>query len=58
MIFHPVMLKYEGKQIFSFGSIPEVGEKQKTKKEKESMCQLRFRPPPQVKHASRLDQFI
>ena len=34
-IFFLVMPKYWGKQIFSHGSFPEVGEKQKAQKEKE-----------------------
>ena len=47
-----------------FLSIPEVGEKQKAQKKKkrrtkkvgENNGKLRFRPPPQVAHVSRLDQ--
>ena len=34
-IYLLVMPKYWGKQIFSFGSFPEVGQKQKTQREKE-----------------------
>ena len=33
-IYLPVMPKYWGKQIFSLGSFPEVGHKQKTEREK------------------------
>ena len=56
------MPKCGGKLIFSHGSFPEVGEKQKAYKKKkkkkvgENNGQLRFRPPPRVAHASRLDQ--
>ena len=39
------MPKYWGKQIFSHGSFPEVGEKQKKKVGKNN-GQLRFIPPP------------
>ena len=52
------MPKYWGKQIFSHGSFPKVGEKQKTwkrKKEKESRWKqwpASLRPPPRVAHAS------
>ena len=40
-------------------SIPVVGEKQKKRKKKkigENNGELRFRPPPRLAHASRLDQ--
>ena len=74
------MPKYWGKQIFSLGTFPEVGQKQSSdgnnngqlhianatsggackatwaKKLDENKGQLRFCPPPQVEHASRLDQ--
>ena len=55
------MQKYGGKQNFSHGSFPEVGEKQKAEKKKKKKVgknngQLRFRPPPRAAHASRLDQ--
>ena len=57
------MPKYWGKQNFSHGSFLEVGEKQKAQKKKkkknkvgENNGQLRFRSPPNVAHASRLDE--
>ena len=56
------MLKYWGKQNFSPGSLPEVGQKQKTEKEKEerklviAMAYYALRTPPRVAHASRLGQ--
>ena len=42
---------------------PEVGEKQWVERDKKKRVivnngQLRFRPPPQVEHASCLDQFL
>ena len=54
------MPKYGGKQIFSLGSFPKVGQKQKTerkKREKErpkvgnNNGQLRIATPPRVAHA-------
>ena len=54
------MPKYWGKQIFSLGSFPEVGQKQKTEKKKEKKerpkvgnnnGQLRIATPPWVGHA-------
>ena len=52
------MLKYWGKQIFSLGSFPEVGQKQKMERERErrpkvgnNNGQLRIARPPQVAHA-------
>ena len=54
------MPKYWGKQIFSLGSFPEVGQKQKAekkkkKKERPKVCnnngQLRIATPPKVAHA-------
>ena len=55
------MLKYGGKQIFSHGSFPEVGEKQnaekkKKKKVEENNGQLRFCPTPRMAHTNRLDK--
>ena len=52
------MPKYWGKQIFTHGRFPEVGEKQKAeKKEKGEKSRWKqwpasLRPPPQVVHAS------
>ena len=53
------MTKYWGKHIFSLGSFPKVGQKQKTaKKEREKRPkdgnnngQLRIATPPRVAHA-------
>ena len=52
------MPKYWGKQIFSLGSFPEVGQKQKMeKKEKEerklviTMASYALQTPPRVAHA-------
>ena len=53
------MPKYWGKQIFSPGRFPEVGQKQKTEKKKReerlkfgnNYGQLRIATPPQVAHA-------
>ena len=63
------MPKYWGKQIFTHGSFPEVGQRQKTekkinererKKERAKVGnnngQLRIATPPRVAHASRLGQ--
>ena len=49
------MPKHGGRGNFSFGSIPEKGT---GKKVSENNGQLRFRPPPQVEHASCLDQYV
>ena len=53
---HPVVVpKYWGKQIFSFGILPEVGQKQKTEKREQERPkvgnnngQLRIATPPRV----------
>ena len=54
------MPKYWGKQIFTHGSFPEVGQKQKTEREKRKKerlndgnnnGQLRIATPPRVAHA-------
>ena len=51
------MPKYWGKQIFSLGRFPEVGQKQKTEKREErpkvgnNIGQLRIATPPRVAHA-------
>ena len=54
------MPKYWGKQIFTHGRFPEVGQKQKTEREKErrerlndgnNNGQLRIAMPPWVVHA-------
>ena len=53
------MPKYWGKQIFSLGRFPEVGQKQKTEREKEkerlndgnNNGQLCIATPPQMAHA-------
>ena len=50
------MPKYWGKQIFSLGRFPEVGQKQKTEKREErpkvsnNNGQLRIATPPRVAH--------
>ena len=49
------MPKYWGKQIFSLGRFPEVGQKQKTEKKEgpkvgNNNGQLRIATPPQVAH--------
>ena len=58
--------KILGKHIFSLGSFPEVGQKQKTEKKKErkkerlnngnNNGQLRIAMPPRLAHVSRLGQ--
>ena len=54
------MPKYWGKQIFTHGSFPEVGQKQKTERKKRERerpkvgnnnGQLRIATPPRVAHA-------
>ena len=51
------MPKYWGKQIFSLGRFPEVGQKEKTEKERKrpkvgnNNGQLRIATPPRVAHA-------
>ena len=58
-IFLLVMPKYWGKQNFSHGSFPEVGEKQKKKKKKkvgENNGQLRFVRHHVWRTQARLDQ--
>ena len=61
------MPKYWGKQIFTHGSFPKVGQKQKTEREKErererrakvgnNNGQLCIAKPPRVAHASCLGQ--
>ena len=53
------MPKYWGKQIFSLGRFPEVGQKQKTERERKkerpqvgnNNGQLRIATPPRVVHA-------
>ena len=46
------MPKYWGKQIFSHGSFPKVGQKQKTEKKVGNIKgQLRIATPPRVAHA-------
>ena len=51
------MAKYWGKQIFTHGSFPEVGQKQKTEREERrpkvgnNNGQLRIATPPRVAHA-------
>ena len=53
------MPKYWGKQMFTDGSFPEVGQKQRTKREREKKrandgnnnSQLRIATPPLVAHA-------
>ena len=52
------MPKYWGKQIFSLGSFPEVGQNQKTEKKERKRAkegnnngQLRIATPPCVAHA-------
>ena len=59
------MPKYWGKQIFTHGRFPDVGQKQKTEKRKRranvciiTMASYALRTPPQVAHASRLGQFV
>ena len=61
-----VMPKYRGKQIFTHGSFPEVGQKQKTERKREkkkkrekkrkrtmviTMASYALQTPPQVAHA-------
>ena len=51
------MPKYWGKQIFTYGSFSEAGQKQKTERERERgrirdrNGQIRIASPPQVAHA-------
>ena len=54
------MPKYWGKQIFSLGSFPEAGQKQKTEKKEErerdcklviTMASYALQAPPRVAHA-------
>ena len=65
-IYLLVMPKYWGKQIFTHGSFPEVGQKQKTerkrKKERRAKVgnnngQLRIATPTRVAHLGLLGQF-
>ena len=56
------MPKYWGKQIFSLGSFPKEGQKQKTEKKEDretiviTMATYALQTPPRVAHASRLGQ--
>ena len=55
------MPKYWGKQIFSLGRFPEVGQKQKTEKERERLNDgdnngYAWRTQARMAHASRLGQ--
>ena len=56
------MQKYWGEQIFSLGRFPEVGQKQRTEKERKrpkvgnNNHQLCIATPPQVVHTRRLGQ--
>ena len=57
------MPKYWGKQIFTHGSFPQVGQKLNAEKRKKKRLndgnnngQLRIAMPPQVAHASHISQ--
>ena len=58
------MPKYWGENYFTHGSFPEVGQKQKTEREREkrdrklviTMASFALQTPPRVAHASRLGQ--